>query len=324
MRRIVTSLAILILAALASVALAKKGGGGSPQGPADPAITFGDGRILVANADGTEATAITGGSKDGQEKYPSWSPDANRIAFWRTDGDNSGIYRIAPDGTGEERIVALSQFANPIGVAWSPGTAADGEEKIAFCAYSAGNYELFVVNVDGTDLVNLTTSASWETRPSWSPGATAIAVRETPQGGTGSATWTVVVHRLGVVDGSLAITSSEDLTATGPIAGRSVLDPSWAKTQDLIVVGVQDATDREARDLWIIPVANPGNAYQVLWGDFGTSASTWSSDDSQILYSTWDPNQKPRGGGVLRVLTLSSGSSETIVEQGSSGSDWRR
>jgi len=54
--------------------------------------------------------------------------------------------------------------------AWSP----DGE-RIAFISNRSGNFDLFTMNADGSDLRQLTTTVDDETTPAWSPDGSKIA-----------------------------------------------------------------------------------------------------------------------------------------------------
>ena len=54
--------------------------------------------------------------------------------------------------------------------AWSP----DGG-KIAFVSTRDGNPEIYVMNADGTGVVNLSTNAASDLGPAWSPDGTRLA-----------------------------------------------------------------------------------------------------------------------------------------------------
>ena len=54
--------------------------------------------------------------------------------------------------------------------AWSP----EGD-KIAFMANPRGNFDIFIMNPDGTDITPVTTSSANEAEPSWFPDGKSIA-----------------------------------------------------------------------------------------------------------------------------------------------------
>jgi TolB protein len=53
-------------------------------------------------ADGTNLRRVTFG--EGNNIFPAWSPDGERIVFGAQRGGKRGIYVINADGTGEQKI----------------------------------------------------------------------------------------------------------------------------------------------------------------------------------------------------------------------------
>ena len=123
--------------------------------------------IYIINADSTGLTRIT--DDPAYEMKPMWSPDGNQIAFLSSENGNPPyeIYLMNADGSGLQRLTGDANGMTP--PSWSP----DGS-RIAFESYSGENLEVFTINVDGSDLVQLTEdSASAE--PAWSPDGERIA-----------------------------------------------------------------------------------------------------------------------------------------------------
>jgi TolB protein len=133
---------------------------GTPSTPA----RYSQIHLYVMNADGSGAQRV---GPEGAA-IPRWSPDSEQIMFvneW-----SGSIYTIRPDGTGLRRIVDLASlpggtnfkpnFTSP---AWSPDGA-----KIVFAAGDSTSSHLYLVNADGSSLVQLTSGLVSDESPAWS------------------------------------------------------------------------------------------------------------------------------------------------------------
>jgi len=100
---------------------------------------------------------------------PYWSPDGYRIAYKGCDitGALCGIFIADSGGINKERLTTNPDDTAP---AWSP----DGG-KIAFMSDRDGNWEIYVINVDGSGLLRLTDNSSDDGLPTWSPEGDFIA-----------------------------------------------------------------------------------------------------------------------------------------------------
>jgi Tol biopolymer transport system component len=106
---------------------------------------------------------------------PAWAPDGRQIAFAseRTD-DSTGeydqhyeIYVWHQDGEVAKLTHNDSDDAEPV---WSP----DGT-RIAFISKRDGNWEIYVMNADGSAQQNLSHSPADDEQPAWSPDGKEIA-----------------------------------------------------------------------------------------------------------------------------------------------------
>jgi TolB protein len=135
--------------------------------------------IFSINADGSGLTQITSGS--GFEGFPSWSPDATKIAVDGGDEDGlpQGIF-IVDVATGALTPVT----ANPYGFfdtepQYSPdGTQITFTRVKRFNPGRGGQTAVFVVNVDGSHLRQLTPWGMNAAESDWSPDGSKIALND--------------------------------------------------------------------------------------------------------------------------------------------------
>ncbi len=145
--------------------------------------------IYTMNSDGSNVTQITHDPAgiDYGEEWPSWSPDGNLILFesYRdaltenngTTIANANLYVANSDGSGGDVRMTSHLFYEGI-ASWSP----EGN-KIAFvhaqvdtigdALYSSG-YQIWVMDVNGSNWKKLTSAGGNNIHPSWSPDGTKI------------------------------------------------------------------------------------------------------------------------------------------------------
>lgn len=143
-------------------------GDGSPAwSPAGTKLAFQSDRegtldIYVMNYDGSGISRLTTDSS--YDSDPAWSPDGARIAFNR----DGAIYIMdAADGSGVTKLIDAGWGSHP---AWSP----DGL-RIAFSREEYPNSHIYVVNVDGSGLSQLTNGPVYDYAPAWSRDGARIA-----------------------------------------------------------------------------------------------------------------------------------------------------
>jgi TolB protein len=94
-----------------------------------------------------------------------WSPDGSKIAI----GDGQDIWTIPADETGGSTPLVTGPGDNGV-PSWSP----DGR-RLAFMSDRDGNFEIYVMNADGTGQTRLTDNPLTDGNPVWSPDGTRIA-----------------------------------------------------------------------------------------------------------------------------------------------------
>ena len=96
------------------------------------------------------------------DSAPMWSPSGDHIAYSHADG---GIYLADTGG-----LIQLTQYWTDFDATWSPSDA-----QVVFTSDRDGDAEIFVMNADGTNPVQLTQNLGHDGDPAWSPDGTHIA-----------------------------------------------------------------------------------------------------------------------------------------------------
>jgi tol-pal system beta propeller repeat protein TolB len=149
----------------------------SPDGERIAFVSGRDGRndIFVMNKDGHNPVNLTESLISGNN--PTWSPDGMKIAFQANIESTRAIFIMDADGKNLHRLTYQSDFwcEEP---AWSPQ-----EDKITFrggdTSHSPIKWDIYVINADGTGLMNVTDHLGNDDYPAWSPDGVQIAFSRT-------------------------------------------------------------------------------------------------------------------------------------------------
>jgi Tol biopolymer transport system component len=125
-------------------------------------------RVFVMDPDGGNLTMVT----DFSSAVASWFPSGDRLLF---NSDSQGeppdvpdLYAMNLDGSDLVQIIDVNDVADYAGVVSPDGT------QIAFTSDRTGREEIFVANVDGSGVTQLTDEADGNYGPDWSPDGTQI------------------------------------------------------------------------------------------------------------------------------------------------------
>ena len=290
--------------------------GGTPIGTAAFTVlrgilfeTFRDGNleIYVMNPDGTQPMNLT--DDPGSDSGAAWSPDGTQIAFVSRRDDDSEIYTMNADGSDPTNLTRRS--GSDYFPVWSPngtqiaymsdrgsGIVLDAEPKI----HPASNLEVFVMDADGTDKINVSDHWAWDGNPSWSPDGDRLVFETTRDSGNG-----VLLIELEPLLGEEIYVVDADGTSPTRISNHPADDayPTWSPVDGRIVF----QSDRDGD--WEIYTMNPDGSGQtrLTHNPASDSFPTWAPGGDWITFhSQRDGNTEiyrisPLGTGLTRLTS---------------------
>ena len=211
--------------------------------------------IYVMNADGSGQTNLSR-SFTTEERSPDWSPDGRRIALASLQGAILDIFVLPTHLTKTEvnqtdwRNLTDNSLGGDEYPAWSP----DGT-RIAFHSHRDGNWEIYVMNSDGSEQTRLTDNPGEDTFPSWSPDGSRLIFSSATIGYTD-------IYMINV-DGT-GLTQLTDDPAPE-------YDPSWSP--DGSIIAFTRAVDEDPRSAHIYLMQADGSAQKQITD---TPASDWN------------------------------------------------
>ena len=248
--------------------------------------------------DGTYDTPVPVTGLLGGNQSPSWRPDCAEIAYVQ----QLGVSVMKPDG---EHLRDLHRYEPGSGVAasaaswtaWSPDGA-----RLAFAAENTESDDpywgrhIWVVEADGTNMVQLTNGPHWDNSPSWSPDGNQI------------------VFQRGFFEGdAYIVTIDVDGSNETPLTAGSTEEdsPSWSPD------GANIGYVTEHGQLALM--APDGSNRRDIVANHAVGGMSWSPDSSQIAYT------KDLGQCTAIVLINADGTDErriTYLPGDSSGPAW--
>ena len=205
--------------------------------------------VHLINMDGTDLVQLTTFSS----AVPHWSPDGLRLIF-NSDHDDEpkdtpDLWGMDLDGTKLVEYVDRPPTADFNGQ-WSP----DGN-RILFVSDRDGDYNLYVIDIDGTGLKRLTSHQAADYNPCWSPDGSKIAF---------------VSDRSGNLDIYMMDSNGSNVVRLTAYSGFDSA-PAWSPLGNRIVF----ESDRDGHsDLWIMD-ADGSNLIQL------------TNDEAADFYPDW-------------------------------------
>ncbi|MEQ8684588.1 MAG: DUF5050 domain-containing protein [Imperialibacter sp.] len=235
--------------------------------------------IYSMNSDGTLKQNLTNNSF--YDNAASWSPSQNKIAFESSRSGSSSIYTMNANGT---QPVQLTFGAISYDPTWAPN-----ELKVAFSRLVSGtdNYEIFVINTNGTGQIQLTSNGASNYWPDWAPDDSKIVFCSNLDGDRDI--YTMHINGTGVV--KLTNNTADDII------------PSFSMDSQKIVYSSNEDGDYE---IYVINVDGTGKQKLTNNAFFDGYGSFSSTSDFIIFTSDRDGNRELytmsiTGGSVTRL-----------------------
>lgn len=234
--------------------------------------------IYVMNADGTNVRRLT--FREESDETPVWSPDGSKILFssYITD-ENNELFIMNADGSDIVRLTSDPgrdghQKFSPDGstIIFNSQRDDDGQSDVT-------NYEIYEMDVDGSDVRRLTNFAEWDTYPSISPDGSKIVWRRVlPTGGNTASGRNSEIFTMNR-DGSNPV----NLTSLPAFDGY----PSWSPDGSMIVFASNRAGETGGNFHIYIMNADGSGAEKILENDalVEDARPIWSPDGSKILFN---------------------------------------
>lgn len=306
----------------------------------------GKNNLFVVNPDSTNQQQLT---SDIHIDQAIWSPDGKYLAAQGTlEGSATGIIRVevGPDNKPVQILNLTANIqADSVLPAWSP----DGS-RIAFQSKrDGGDYQVFVMNADGSNQRRVSDGNGSAKHASWSPDGKNIAY---VAGGTGSASsdvymvpavggtpaaitqigavltypiWThdgkAIVFTVGAGDRDQAIdvVPVEGGTARTIVEQGAIKSVQISPTEDKLVYHrVLTELQQGGSDIFTVPVAGgtPTLVTPLSSNDYNAS---WSPDGNKL---TWASSRLTAQGNDYKIVVANADGSEVVVVSSGPGSDY--
>jgi Tol biopolymer transport system component len=248
----------------------------------------GHSEIYVINMDGSGAMNLSN-TPGVSDAYPTWAPDGQTLAFASADTPTPVIFTVSPNGTGRAPLMTGPLNTRVSGLDWSPNGASLAVSGTFDDPGSTAD-DIYTIGRDGTGLTRLTSTATFDAEPSWSPDGSTIAFEscddETSCGDNFSCLDTFPC------DGNLLGVDPTGSNVTTITSGSSDTDPNW---QTIAINGYARPKGARAVRVPLVPAytgcSEPNNQHGEALA-FG-SCSPPQLASEQLTVGTADSNLKP-------------------------------
>jgi TolB protein len=247
--------------------------------------------LYIADYDGFNVRRVT--VNENISILPSWTPGAKGLIYTSYKPGTPQIFlswiyegRIVPNVTREPADVQ----------AMAPVVSPDGK-KIAYSSNRAGNFDIWVANIDGSGARNLTSTLSNDTAPCWSPSGLEIAFTS---GRSGSAQlWVMDQEGLNV----------RRLSSVGNYNDGC----AWNPSREFAEIAYSSRLEDGGFEIAVMDLST-GQVRQLTTGRGSCEYPTWAPNGRHLAFScnrggTWQLAVIDRMGAKLQTLSVGPGNS---------------
>ncbi|HEX8127745.1 MAG TPA: Calx-beta domain-containing protein [Pyrinomonadaceae bacterium] len=255
----------------------------------------GPAKAYLVAPDGSNLTSVNG---SGPYYDPAWSPDGQRIVFRTHDELAADIGVVNLDGTGFNKFSPNTRIIDSQ-PAWQP--LIGGEGKILFTSERDGNPEIYVMDANGSNQINLTNNPAKDSTPAWSPDRTRIAFTSDRSGRS----------NIYVMDADGGQVRAVTHIGFDTVDFR-VYDPAWSPDgTKLVYVG---SFMGETSGLYVVNADGTGESRRLPEGSSDVADPAWSPDGSRIAYVGREGFNNPEDGISYHLFVVNAdGTGKTRV-----------
>lgn len=289
-------------AVLVAISLAACG----DQGPPESVISFtryagnGQGHVFTMRPDGSGIQRVT--SSPGVQAHSSMSPDATRVVYSQVNPTGSSIEVI--DRSGGPPTVLNRGNRWSLVPSWSPDGA-----RVAFTSDADGNYEIYTMASDGTDVRQLTFTRPpiQHVGPKYSPDGSQLLYATDKDEVDPANQQDIWVMPSSGGSGTRLTRGINDRESRGwsPDGKRIVTQTVENGVGQLVVLNADGSGTRQITDFPAgTPRFAPGGIFPVM---SGAVTPAWSPDGNWIAFASNHEGQyeiyriRPDGTGIARI-----------------------
>ena len=250
--------------------------------------------LYVSDYDGFNVRRVT--VNQNISILPSWAPEAKGLIYTSY---RSGTPQIFLSWIFEGRVVPNVTREGSEVQAMAPVVSPDGR-RIAYSSNRAGNFDIWVANIDGSGARNLTTTPSNDTAPCWSPSGLEIGFTSARSGSP--QLWVMDQEGLNV----------RRLSSVGNYNDAC----AWNPSREFAEIAYSSRLENREFEIAVIDLST-NQVRQLTTGRGSCEYPAWSPTGRHLAFScrrgaTWQIAQTDRTGSKMRVLAVGPGNNEQV------------